>query len=383
MARIFHFCSLSKITFKLSNYLSKIEADDRNSLGSKKMAQAPESLDFSLDTDKSLDRDCTTLSRHVLQQLQSFSPDAQDLSALMNRIALAGKLIARRLSRAGLMEGVLGFTGEVNVQGESVKKMDVYANEVFISVFKQSGLVCRLASEEMERPYYIPENCPIGRYTLLYDPIDGSSNTDTNLGLGSIFAIRQQQGNDIDGQATDILTNGRKQIAAGYVLYGPSTMLIYTIGRGVHSFTLDPSLGEFILTEENIRIPDYGAVYSVNEGNFWQWEESIREYIRYVHRTEGYSARYSGAMVSDIHRILVQGGVFLYPGTVQKPEGKLRLLYESAPLAFVIEQAGGRATTGLVDILDVVPTKLHQRTPLIIGSKEDVSRVESFIQNGH
>jgi fructose-1,6-bisphosphatase I len=383
MARIFHFCSLSKITFKLSNYLSKIEADDRNSLGSKKMAQAPESLDFSLDTDKSLDRDCTTLSRHVLQQLQSFSPDAQDLSALMNRIALAGKLIARRLSRAGLMEGVLGFTGEVNVQGESVKKMDVYANEVFISVFKQSGLVCRLASEEMERPYYIPENCPIGRYTLLYDPIDGSSNTDTNLGLGSIFAIRQQQGNDIDGQATDILTNGRKQIAAGYVLYGPSTMLIYTIGRGVHSFTLDPSLGEFILTEENIRIPDHGAVYSVNEGNFWQWEESIREYIRYVHRTEGYSARYSGAMVSDIHRILVQGGVFLYPGTVQKPEGKLRLLYESAPLAFVIEQAGGRATTGLVDILDVVPTKLHQRTPLIIGSKEDVSRVESFIQNGH
>ncbi|MBD2603983.1 class 1 fructose-bisphosphatase [Scytonema hofmannii FACHB-248] len=349
------------------------------------MAPSPEFIELSNNniTDKSLDRDCTTLSRHVLQQFESFSPQAQDLSALMSRIALAGKLVARRLSHAGLMEGVLGFTGDVNVQGESVQKMDIYANDVFISVFKQSGLVCRLASEEMEKPYYIPENCPIGRYTLLYDPIDGSSNTDTNLSLGSIFAIRQQEGDDLDGEAKDLLTDGRKQIAAGYILYGPSTMLVYTIGKGVHSFTLDPSLGEFILTEENIQIPAHGSVYSVNEGNFWQWDESIREYIRYVHRTEGYTARYSGAMVSDIHRILVQGGVFLYPGILPKPEGKLRLLYESAPLAFVIEQAGGRATTGLVDILDIVPKKLHQRTPLIIGSKKDVAKVESFIQNGH
>jgi fructose-1,6-bisphosphatase I len=350
------------------------------------MTKAAESLEQSIKdatAERSLDRDCTTLSRHVLQQLQTFSPQAQDLSALMNRIALAGKLIARHLSRAGLMEGVLGFTGETNVQGESVKKMDVYANDVFIAVFKQSGLVCRLASEEMENPYYIPENCPIGRYTLLYDPIDGSSNTDINLSLGSIFSIRQQEGEDLDGSAKDLLASGRKQIAAGYILYGPSTMLVYTIGRGVHSFTLDPSLGEFILTEENIQIPSHGPVYSVNEGNFWQWDESIREYIRYVHRTEGYTARYSGAMVSDIHRVLIQGGVFLYPGTVQKPEGKLRLLYETAPLAYVIEQAGGRATTGHENILDVIPKKLHQRTPLIIGSREDVAKVESFIQNGH
>ncbi|MGJ5673297.1 MAG: class 1 fructose-bisphosphatase [Nostochopsis sp.] len=350
------------------------------------MTKAAESLEQSIKdatANRSLDRDCTTLSRHVLQQLQTFSPQAQDLSALMNRIGLAGKLIARHLSRAGLMEGVLGFTGETNVQGESVKKMDVYANDVFIAVFKQSGLVCRLASEEMENPYYIPENCPIGRYTLLYDPIDGSSNTDINLSLGSIFSIRQQEGEDTDGTAKDLLAAGRKQIAAGYILYGPSTMLVYTIGRGVHSFTLDPSLGEFILTEENIQIPTHGAVYSVNEGNFWQWDESIREYIRYVHRTEGYTARYSGAMVSDVHRVLIQGGVFLYPGTVQKPEGKLRLLYETAPLAFLIEQAGGRATTGHENILDVIPKKLHQRTPLIIGSREDVAKVESFIQNGH
>ncbi|MFN6036445.1 MAG: class 1 fructose-bisphosphatase [Dolichospermum sp.] len=345
------------------------------------MTQVSESLDLS--TDKALDRDCTTLSRHVLQQLHSFGPDAQDLSALMNRIAVAGTFVARRLSRAGLMEGVLGFTGEVNVQGESVKKMDVYANEVFISVFKQSGLVCRLASEEMEKPYYIPENCPIGRYTLLYDPIDGSSNTDNNLSLGSIFAIRQQEGADIDGEAKDLLTNGRRQLAAGYILYGPSTMLVYTIGTGVHSFILDPSLGEFILCEENIKIPNHAATYSVNDGNFWQWDEPFREYIRYVHRTEGYSSRYSGAMVSDIHRILLQGGVFLYPGTLQKPEGKLRLLYETAPLAFLIEQAGGKATTGKMDILDVVPSKLHQRTPLIIGSKEDVEKVMSFMPKSH
>lgn len=329
-----------------------------------------------------LDRDSTTLSRHVLQQLQSFGPDAQDLSALMNRIALAGKLIARRLTRAGLVEDALGFTGRTNVQGESVKKMDIYANDVFISVFKQSGLVCRLASEEMDEPYYIPENCPLGRYTLLYDPIDGSSNVDINLNVGSIFAIRQQQGSDLDQTASDLLSSGRDQIAAGYILYGPSTVLVYSIGHGVHAFTLDPSLGEFILASENIQTPAHGPNYSVNEGNFWQWEESLRDYIRYVHRHEGYSARYSGALVGDFHRILMQGGVFLYPGSVKKPEGKLRVLYESAPLAFLAEQAGGRASTGTQDILDVVPDKLHARSPLVIGSTEDVSLVESFIKEG-
>jgi len=333
-----------------------------------------------LTEEHTLDRDCTTLSRHVLQQLQSFSPEAQDLSALMNRIALAAKLIARRLTQSGLLENALGFTGNINVQGEPVKRMDTYANDVFISVFKQSGLVCRLASEEMEDPYYIPENCPIGRYTLLYDPIDGSSNVDINLNVGSIFSIRQQEGDDAEQTGADLLQNGHKQIAAGYVLYGPSTMLVYSIGKGVHAFTLDPSLGEFILFSENIRIPEHGPIYSVNEGNFWQWHESIRNYIRYVHRHEGYTARYGGALVGDIHRILFQGGVFLYPGTVKKPQGKLRLLYESAPLAYLIEQAGGCASTGTQAILDVEPKELHARTPLIIGSKDDVALVESFIQ---
>lgn len=269
--------------------------------------------------DLALDRDCTTLDRHVLQQLHSFSAEAQDLSAIMNRIALAAKLIARRLTRAGLVEDALGFTGRVNVQGESVKKMDLYANQVFISAFQQSGLVCRLASEEMEKPYYISENCPTGRYTLLYDPIDGSSNLDINLNVGAIFAIRRQEGEDLDGTAADLMQqNGHKQIAAGYVLFGPSTMLVYSIGQGVHAFTLDPSLGEFILSHEDIRTPEHGPIYSVNEGNFWQWDESIRDYIRYVHRHEGYTARYGGALVGDFHRILFQGGVFLYPGTVKK-----------------------------------------------------------------
>ncbi|MGY6530551.1 MAG: class 1 fructose-bisphosphatase [Cyanobacterium sp.] len=329
----------------------------------------------------SLDRDCTTLSRHVLQQLQSFSPDAQDLSSIMNRIALAGKLIARRLSRAGLVTGALGLTGDTNVQGESVKKMDIYANEVFISVFKQSGLVCRLASEEMENPYYIPENCPVGRYTLLYDPIDGSSNVDINLNVGSIFAIRQQQGEDLDEQAKDLLTDGSKQIAAGYILYGPATVLVYTMGKGVHSFFLDPSLGEFILAQENIQMPPQGSVYSANEGNFWQWEEQIRDYIRYVHRHEGYTGRYSGALVGDIHRILMQGGVFLYPGSIDNPDGKLRLLYETAPLAMIMEQAGGKGSTGKQRIMDYIPSKLHQRTPAILGSKKDVELVLSFIND--
>lgn len=326
----------------------------------------------------SLDRDCTTLSRHVLKQFQSFSPEAQDLSALMNRIALAGKLVSRHLNRAGIIEGVLGFTGDTNVQGESVKKMDVYANDVFISVFKESGLVCRLASEEMDKPYYIPENCPIGRYTLLMDPIDGSSNIDTNLSVGSIFAIRQQEGDDVDQTASDLLQNGHKQIAAGYILYGASTKLVYSLGNGVHSFTLDPSLGEFILAEENMKIPEKGWVYSLNEGNYWQWEEPIRNYVQYVHRQKGYSARYGGALVGDFHRILQQGGVFLYPGTVNKPEGKIRLLYESVPLAFLVEQAGGKASTGKERLMDVVPEKLHARSPLIIGSPQDVELVESF-----
>ncbi len=336
---------------------------------------------YQLEADTTLGRDSMTLSQHVLQQLDSFGPDAQDLSAIMNRIAFAAKLVSRRLTRAGLVEDALGFTGRQNVQGESVKKMDVYANDVFITVFQQSGLVCRLVSEEMDDIYHLQESCSTSRYTLLYDPIDGSSNVDINLNVGSIFSLRRQQGETaFDPNGADLLTPGHEQLAAGYILYGPSTVFVYSLGKGVHSFTLDPSLGEFILASENIRIPQHGSNYSVNEGNFWQWEDPYRDYIRYMHRHEGYSGRYSGALVGDFHRILMQGGVFLYPGTIKKPEGKLRLLYESAPLAFLTEHAGGRAITGDQAVLDVLPTSIHMRTPLIIGSAEDVALVESFLQ---
>lgn len=326
-----------------------------------------------------LSRDFTTLTRHVLSQCGGFSPDAYDLSLLMGRVALAGKMIARHLSQAGLAEDALGVTGATNIQGEVVKKMDVYANRVFIRAFEQSGLVCRLASEEMEKPYYIPENCPIGRYTLLFDPIDGSGNIDTNLAVGTIFSIRQQEGVDETGEALDLLQNGHKQVGAGYILYGSSTMFVYSIGKGVHAFTLDPSLGEFILSSSTIQIPDHGSTYSINEGNFWQWNDGMRSYIRHVHKQPGYSARYSGALVADIHRILFQGGVFIYPGSEGHPDGKLRLLYESAPLAYLVTNAGGKASTGKENILDVVPQKLHARTPLIIGSKDNVDLVLSFL----
>jgi fructose-1,6-bisphosphatase I len=337
---------------------------------------------YQLEADATLGRDSMTLSQHVLQQLDSFGPDAQDLSAIMNRIAFAAKLVSRRLTRAGLVEDALGFTGRQNVQGESVKKMDVYANDVFITVFQQSGLVCRLVSEEMDDIYHLQESCSTSRYTLLYDPIDGSSNVDINLNVGSIFSLRRQQGgSEFDPNGADLLTPGHEQLAAGYILYGPSTVFVYSLGKGVHSFTLDPSLGEFILASENIQIPQHGSNYSVNEGNFWQWEDPYRDYIRYMHRHEGYSGRYSGALVGDFHRILMQGGVFLYPGTLKKPEGKLRLLYESAPLAFLTEHAGGRAITGDDQaVLDVKPDSIHMRTPLIIGSTEDVALVESFLQ---
>lgn len=340
----------------------------------------PTSNDSQASLEGSLGRDSMTLSQHVLQQLNSLGSEAQDLSAIMNRIAFAGKLVSRRLTRAGLVEDAMGFTGRKNVQGESVKKMDEYANDVFISVFQQSGLVCRLVSEEMDEIFYLNESCSTSRYTLLYDPIDGSSNVDINLNVGSIFALRRQQGDDADQTGSDLLTPGHDQLVAGYILYGPSTVFVYSIGKGVHSFTLDPSLGEFILSSENIQIPQHGSNYSVNEGNFWQWEDPYRAYIRYMHRHEGYSGRYSGALVGDFHRILMQGGVFLYPGTLKKPEGKLRLLYESAPLAFLAAQAGGRAIVGDQAVLDVQPNHIHMRTPLIIGSSEDVALVESFLQ---
>ncbi|MEO1133691.1 MAG: class 1 fructose-bisphosphatase [Cyanobacteria bacterium J06639_1] len=335
---------------------------------------------LSPQSEQAMRRDFMTLTHHVLQQFDRFSPEAQDFSALMHRISLAGKMIARHLSKAGLVEGALGVTGSVNVQGEPVKAMDEYANAAFIRALEQSGLVCRMVSEEVAGPIELAENCSLGRYALLFDPIDGSSNLDADLSIGSIFSIIRMKGEN-RGHDEDLLQPGSEQLAAGYILYGPSTQLIYSMGKGVHAFTLDPSLGEFILSKPDIRTPQRGNTYSVNEGYFCKWSGAMQEYIRYVHRQDGYTARYSGALVADVHRILIYGGVYLYPGTVSKPHGKLRLLYEASPLAYLLEQAGGRATTGDIRILDIQPTEIHQRVPLIIGSAENVAEVESILRD--
>jgi len=323
------------------------------------------------------ERGYTTLSQHVRCQLGKDVPRAWRLSAALDRIALAGKAIARCLSRASLVEGGLGVTGENNVQGEAVKPMDTYANEAFIAVFRNSGLVSTIVSEEMAEPYELPENAAEGSYALAIDPIDGSSNLDVNLNVGTVFALYERPDGAI---AQGLLQNGSHPLATGYVLYGASTMLVCSWGDGVRRFSLEPSLGEFILTAQGERIPERGSLYSINEGNFRHWEAPLRDFIRHAHQAEDYSARYSGSLATDFHRILSQGGVFLYPGTHEQPAGKLRWLYEAAPLAFLVEQAGGCASTGKARILDVVPEGLHARTPLVVGSPANVRQVESFVR---
>jgi len=319
-------------------------------------------------------RDFLTPSRHVFLQVGRYDGAAQELSALVSRIGLAGKMIARALSQAGLAADLLGVTGEINVQGEVQQRMDAFADRAFVNAVRHSGLVCKIVSEEMTQPAQLAENCPLSRYALFIDPLDGSSNIDVNLSVGSIFSVIEAQGEDL-GHHEDLLQPGSQQKMAGYILYGTSTQMFLTIGHGLHAYTLDPSIGEFILTNSDIQIPRRGSIYSVNEGNFCQWLGGIQEYIRYVHRHEGYTARYSGALVADFHRVLLQGGVYLYPGTMSKPDGKLRLMYEASPLAYLVAQAGGVATTGSQAILEIQPHSLHQRVPLIIGSPENVQEV--------
>jgi fructose-1,6-bisphosphatase I len=293
-------------------------------------------------------------------------------------------MIAQDLRRAGLIN-ILGVTGETNVQGEAVKKLDEIANDTFLKVFQSSGLVCALASEEMEKPVSLPENWPHGKYMLLFDPLDGSSNTDVNMPLGTIFSVHRYEGEDGLPSESELLRKGSEQVAAGYVMYGSSTMLVFTAGQGVHGFTLDPGIGEYVLSHENIRVPARGKVYAANDGNYQKWPTGTRrlmDYLKGQDKVTGrpYSARYSGCLAADVHRILLGGGIYLYPGEKDKPEGKLRLLYEANPLAMVVEQAGGRASTGTQDILGIKPTAIHQRVPLIIGSRDDVTVAEEFIQ---
>jgi len=324
-----------------------------------------------------------TLTRHILQSQAAHPGATGEFSALMAQIGLVGKMIAYDLRRAGLIN-VLGTTGATNVQGETVTKLDAIANDVFLKVFQYSGLVSALASEEMDKPVQLPENWPHGKYILLFDPLDGSSNTDVNMPLGSIFSILRHEGAGLPSEQ-EMICKGATQVAAGYLLYGSSTLLVFTAGHGVHGFTLDPGVGEYYRSHENIQIPAKGQVYAVNEGNAQKWPAGTRNFLAYLKVRDQatgrpYAARYSGCLVADVHRVLLGGGLYLYPAEMDKPQGKLRLLYEANPLAMIVEQAGGKASTGTQRILDVVPTTLHQRVPLVIGSKDDVTLAEEFMR---
>ena len=325
-----------------------------------------------------------TIERHIIEGERAHPGASGDFSSLLRDLTLAFKVIWREVSKAGLVD-ILGLTGTENIHGEQVKKLDAFADETIYKAMDHGGHLCVMASEENENVLSIPEHYPTGKYVLLYDPLDGSSNIDANVTIGTIFSIYRRITPSGHGSMLDCLQPGYKQIAAGYVIYGSSTMLVYTTGDGVHGFTLDPSIGEFLLSHENMRIPARGKIYSVNEGNYRWWHDGMKRYVKYLQEEDKatsrpYSGRYIGSLVGDIHRTLLYGGIFMYPGDSRNKDGKLRLMYEGNPMAFIIEQAGGKAINGERRILDVQPGKLHQRTPLFIGSEEDVTICEEFIQ---
>ena len=327
------------------------------------------------------------LNRHIMEQQRSYPGATGDFTSLLTQIALAAKIISREVSKAGLVN-ILGFTGEKNVQGEAVKKLDVFANEKMIEALTYSGRVCVMGSEEEAEPIALPLGVPRGHYVALFDPLDGSSNIEAAITIGTIFSIHRRVSSGADGTLEDLLQPGHKQVAAGYVVYGSSTMLVYTTGKRVDGFTLDPSVGEFLLSHPDIQTPTRGNTYSANEGNYPYWHPDMQRYMDYIHEKDPaskrpYSSRYVGSLVADFHRTLLYGGVFLYPADSKDPKtptGKLRLLYEASPLAMVVQAAGGKASTGTENILDVQPNRLHQRVPLIIGSREEVALAEDFLQ---
>ncbi|RMH73724.1 MAG: class 1 fructose-bisphosphatase [Gemmatimonadetes bacterium] len=327
----------------------------------------------------------TTLERHIIEQERRFPGATGQFSGLMYSLTLAAKIVQKEVRRAGIVN-ILGRLGRQNIQGEEVQKLDVYAHRAIFEALDHTGHLCVMASEEVDEIIPIPKKFPVGKYVLNFDPLDGSSNIDANVSIGTIFSVhRRVTPEGTPGTKEDVIQPGYKQVAAGYVLYGSSTMFVYTTGLGVHGFTLDPSLGEFVLSHENIQISDDKKIYSVNEGNYHSWDEGVQRFVDYVKTPDKatrrpYSARYIGSLVADFHRNLLYGGIFMYPGSKSKPQGKLRLLYEAAPLAFIAEQAGGRASNGYQDIMKIEPTELHQRVPLFIGTKSDVDLVEEFIQ---
>jgi len=319
---------------------------------------------------------------------QKESPAATgQFTRLLSELIFSAKIISREVNKAGLVD-ILGLTGEINIQGEQVRKLDDYANKVLIYRMQRAGVLCAMASEENADIIEIPDNLPKGNYILIFDPLDGSSNIDANVNIGTIFGIYRKVSDRPYVTLEDFLRKGLEQVAAGYFIYGPSTMLIYTTGNGVNGFTLDPSAGEFLLSHPDIKIPENGKVYSVNEAYTCYWDEATRRTVEYFKspdniRGKPYTARYIGSLVADFHRNLLYGGIFMYPADKKdpaKPRGKLRLLCEAAPLAFVVEQAGGAATDGGERILEIKATALHERVPLFIGSRNDVEKATAIMQ---
>ncbi len=320
-----------------------------------------------------------TLSRFLIDQERKYPQARGAFTSILDDIALAAKLISRQVNMAGLVD-ILGRTGDENVHGEQVQKLDVYANEVLYKALDHTGHIAVLASEEAEDPIPIPERFPAGNYVVLYDPLDGSSNIDVNVSIGTIFSIHRKITQGERGTLEDCLQPGSRQLAAGYVLYGSSTMLVYTTGVGVHGFTLDPSIGEFLLSHPNLRIPDPPAkTYSINEAYYHRWSRGQQRLVSYLKGEGGFGSRYIGSLVSDMHRTLLLGGLFMYPADRKNPEGKLRILYEAAPMAMIVEQAGGRASDGRTRLMDLQPTALHQRTPVYLGAAPFVELAERFL----
>src|SRR6476620_5221437 len=333
-----------------------------------------------------INRQISTLDEFTIQSLRQFPHATGELSSLLRDIGLAAKRVNVEVNKAGMVD-ILGDYGSTNVQGEEVKKLDIYANNQVMGVLQRGVSCAGIASEELDD--FVAFDDAVSRnskYICLFDPLDGSGNIDVNVSIGTIFSVYRrvsERGTKVTRE--DFLQKGRHQVAAGYIVYGSSTMMVYATKRGVNGFTLDPSIGEFCLSHPDIKCPDNGKIYSVNHGNFFQYDEGVRKYINLCqNKTKDnggpYTQRYIGSMVSDVHRNLIKGGIFMYPGTIEKPKGKLRLLYECNPFAFIVEIAGGQSTNGEERILEIQPTELHQRTPMFIGSKDMMDELESCLK---
>jgi len=329
----------------------------------------------------------TTLGEFIIDRQKDFPGSSGELSRILSAIRLASKIVNQEINKAGVATDILGAAGSENIQGEQQQKLDVYADEKFIKAIEARGVVCGIGSEENDDYIaYESEKCQNGKYVLLMDPLDGSSNIDVNVSIGTIFGVFKRKSEiGTKAELKDFLQIGDEQVAAGYVIYGSSTMLVFTTGNGVHGFTYDPGIGTFILSHPDMKFPNNGKIYSVNEGNYNNFNQGVRRYIQYCQEIDAstnrpYTGRYIGSLVADFHRNLIKGGIYMYPATNAAPNGKLRLLYECSPLAFLAEQAGGSASTGNGRVMEVEPTELHQRVPYFIGSKEMVEMAETFLQ---